>query len=163
MIIWNDNRSFSIGEVNFKRKIWGARNEQSTLEELLVFKERWMVDRYAALIKNHQPKRIFELGMDRGGSCVFFHKLANAEKLVTGQIGLPRMYADSGLDLADEMQTMAKAFGVEPEEIQERVKGGLGEVIAALEEVDVGLHLTGDGGRHGVGHAGLAHANRSGQ
>jgi capsid protein len=46
---------------------------------------------------------------------------ANKTKLNSGQIGIHRLYSDAGLDIQDEMQAMADAFGVTIEEIKKRL------------------------------------------
>lgn len=46
---------------------------------------------------------------------------ANKVKLQSGQIGLHRIYSDAGLDIQDEMQAMATAYGVPPEEVRKRL------------------------------------------
>lgn len=113
MIVWDNNKSFSIGEVNFKVRGWGISEEQSSLDNFLVFKERWMLDRYATLINNLRPKRIVELGIDRGGSCVFFHKLAEAEKLVAIELDTRRIEAvDQYVELHNLQDSLIPLYGV---------------------------------------------------
>lgn len=46
---------------------------------------------------------------------------ANATKLTTGQVGLHRLYSDSGFDLEDEIPAMAETFGVDGSEIRKRL------------------------------------------
>ncbi len=67
---------------------------------------------------------------------------ANAEKLTTGQISLPRLYSDAGYDFDDEVAEMAKAFGVDETEIRRRLlnivlpdKTGGGSIDAAVSSV----------------------------
>lgn len=143
MIIWNDMRRFSIGEVDFKRRSWTKPEEQSTLDELLVFKERWMLDRYATLIKNHQPKQIFELGIDRGGSCVFFHKLASAEKLVAIELDTQRIEAvDQYIEMHKLENSLIPLYGVNQADSE-----GLKQIVDE-EFGDKGLDLVIDDASH---------------
>lgn len=46
---------------------------------------------------------------------------ANETKLTSGQIGLHRLYTDSGLDLEDEVAAMARSYGVDETEIRKRL------------------------------------------
>lgn len=46
---------------------------------------------------------------------------ANRTQLISGQKFLPRLFSDAGMDLQDEMQSAATAFGVSVEEIQKRL------------------------------------------
>lgn len=46
---------------------------------------------------------------------------ANQTKLTSGQIFLPKLYADCGMDLADEIADAAQAFGVSEDEIRRRL------------------------------------------
>lgn len=46
---------------------------------------------------------------------------ANETKLQSGQVGLHRLYAESGLDLEDEIPAMAQTFGVDEAEIRKRL------------------------------------------
>jgi cephalosporin hydroxylase len=45
-----------------------------------------MIERYESLVKTLKPRKIFELGIQRGGSCVFFQSLSEADKLVAIEI-----------------------------------------------------------------------------
>lgn len=46
---------------------------------------------------------------------------ANETKLTSGQIGLHRLYSDAGLDLEDEVDSMAASYGVTADEIRTRL------------------------------------------
>jgi capsid protein len=68
---------------------------------------------------------------------------ANQTKLQSGQIGLARLYTDAGLDLEDEIPSMAQTFGVDESEIRKRllditlpapVTGGDGAPPSAAQE-----------------------------
>jgi predicted O-methyltransferase YrrM len=50
--------------------------------ELLLMKPRWMVERYAKLIADLHPKRMFELGIYHGGSVAFLALLAKPDRHV---------------------------------------------------------------------------------
>lgn len=91
MLDWHGKNSFTLDGIRFRITNLGA--VPSTIDEFTFQKPIWMVDRYVALIKQLQPKNIFELGISAGGSCVFFQKLAKAEKLVTVDINTTRIAA----------------------------------------------------------------------
>jgi len=94
MITWKEKKNcFSIDGVNFKAIDLGFGDTPSTLEEFIYQKPVWMVSRYEALLKKLQPKTIVELGIWRGGSCVFFQRLAGAEKLVAIELNKERIAA----------------------------------------------------------------------
>lgn len=92
-INWTAKNCFTLDDVNFKSINLGLVKTESTLDEFIFQKPTWMVDRYGKLIEELQPKRIFELGIWQGGSCVFFHKIAGADKLVTIDINKKRISA----------------------------------------------------------------------
>ena len=92
-IVWKDAKRFSINQINFKVINWMARKSVSTVEELIVNKSDWMIGEYQDIIERIGPQYIVELGIQRGGSCVFFQQLAQASKLVTIDLDLDRVAA----------------------------------------------------------------------
>jgi predicted O-methyltransferase YrrM len=50
--------------------------------ELLLMKPRWMVEKYAKLVDELDPRRIFELGIYHGGSVAFLALLAKPDRHV---------------------------------------------------------------------------------
>ena len=92
MITWKDNKRFVVDGVNFIAvDCMGRKNLNSTSNEFVVNKHEWMIARYENLINKLKPKNIFELGIQRGGSCVFFQIMANADKLVAIEIDEERV------------------------------------------------------------------------
>jgi hypothetical protein len=91
MVRWIDEKRFSVSGVNFRVASGGEGYIIPTRDEFVVFKDPWMINRYEKLISKVNPKNIFELGIQRGGSCVLFHKLANAEKLIAIELDHNRL------------------------------------------------------------------------
>ena len=92
-INWTGKNCFSIDGVNFRARDLGFGDEPSTMDEFIFQKPVWMARRYAALLKKLKPRTIFELGIWRGGSCVFFQRLSQAEKLVAVELSEERVPA----------------------------------------------------------------------
>ena len=76
---WND-RGLTLGGTRFR--VGFGPGTQPDATELLLVKSRWMVERYAALIEDVKPKRIFELGIFHGGSVAFLALLAKPDRHV---------------------------------------------------------------------------------
>lgn len=72
---------------------------------------------------------------------------ANETKLTSGQISLPRLYSDAGLDLADEITSWASAMGVDEEVIRQRLlditlpkqASGGRDVVEAIQKIYLGV------------------------
>ncbi|MCC3424652.1 MAG: methyltransferase domain-containing protein [Microcoleus sp. PH2017_01_SCD_O_A] len=83
MIKWLDNKTLEIDEVRFlvtsDTQEMLENNSQGSL--FVLVKAQTMISKYLSL-KAENPKKIFEIGIFKGGSCVFFHKSFNPEKLV---------------------------------------------------------------------------------
>lgn len=110
MITWKDKNHFSIDGINFKSIDLGFGDEPSTLEEFIFQKPPWMVRRYAALLEKLSPKTIFELGIWRGGSCVFFQRLAHAKKLVAIELSEERVSALDEYIRINSLEEVLKPF-----------------------------------------------------
>lgn len=93
MISWSNDTHFSIDNTKLRIVNWFEPDHQSTMQEFMVFKHAWMIERYEKLFQCPQPKRIFELGVQRGGSSVFFHRNAAAQKLVAIELATNRVQA----------------------------------------------------------------------
>ena len=76
---WND-RGLTLAGTRFR--VGFGPQTQPDSNELLLMKPRWMVERYAALIEDVKPKRIFELGIFHGGSVAFLALLAEPDRHV---------------------------------------------------------------------------------
>ncbi len=117
-INWTAKNCFTLDDVNFKAINLGLGNTDSTLDEFIFQKPAWMVDRYGKLIEELRPKRIFELGIWQGGSCVFFHKIANANKLVTIDLSEERISAvDEYIKVNKLKNSLVPMYGVDQSDI----------------------------------------------
>ncbi len=59
---------------------------------------------------------------------------ANQTRLTSGQIGLHRLYSEFGWDLEDEVESMARAYGVTVEQVRERLFDLVLPPVQKLEE-----------------------------
>jgi hypothetical protein len=142
MIQWNSKNQFSVGDLNFKAIELGLGMHESSLDEFIFQKSNWMVDRYAALVDELKPKTIFELGIWRGGSCVFFHKLAEVKKLVAIDISNERIIAvDEYVELNGLGESLKTFYGIDQSD-----KLKLRQLVAA--EFDDGIDLVIDDASH---------------
>ena len=76
---------FSLGDETFRVVKFGM-NHDETDGAHIIFKPRWMIQRYEALIKSLKPAHMVELGIYKGGSTVLFHELAQPKKLTAVEI-----------------------------------------------------------------------------
>jgi predicted O-methyltransferase YrrM len=87
VLAWTDH-AFTLGEATFHTLPPGAflpdiENPEALGEdEFVLLKPRAMVERYVALIDELEPQHIFELGIYRGGSTLFFAELARPRRVV---------------------------------------------------------------------------------
>jgi predicted O-methyltransferase YrrM len=81
---WQGPDRFTVGDTAFQALPPGASKHRELPREgeFLIFKPRPLVEFYAALVAQFQPRRVFELGIRMGGSTVFFTELARPETLV---------------------------------------------------------------------------------
>lgn len=118
MIEWTGKNRFQVGDTRFKCLGLGLGDPVSTLDEFVFQKPEWMVRRYEKLIQGLQPKQIFELGIWRGGSCVFFHELCNASKLVTVDLSEDRIAAvDQYIEKFSLQESLVPLYGVNQADI----------------------------------------------
>jgi hypothetical protein len=110
VIDWQDSKCFKVNNVAFRLVGFGEGKRRSTLDEFIVLKHDWMIRRYAKLIEQLQPKNIFELGIQRGGSCVLFQQMAQAEKLVAIEINPERVPAVDEYIEKENLQNVLKPF-----------------------------------------------------
>jgi|SaaInlStandDraft_1057018.scaffolds.fasta_scaffold69711_1 predicted O-methyltransferase YrrM len=75
----------TVGNETFQPVNFGM-NHDETDGPHVVFKPLWMIQRYEALITSLAPAHIVELGIYKGGSTIFFHELAEPEKLTAFEI-----------------------------------------------------------------------------
>ena len=81
MIDWQDDKHFVLNGIQFTLSEWGGKGSSSP-DKFLILKNRRMVERYIKILDKLQPKRIFELGIKRGGSAVLLNEYSAPEKLV---------------------------------------------------------------------------------
>ena len=113
MIEWTQKNRFRIRDTRFRAISFGMNQRQSTVDEFVMQKSDWMLERYQRLVEQLQPKHIFELGIWRGGSCVFFHELAQAKKLVAVDISDQRIDAvDDYIKLRGFERSLRLFYGV---------------------------------------------------
>jgi cephalosporin hydroxylase len=113
-IIWKDDKRFTINQVNFKVVNWMARKALSTVDQLIVAKSDWMIREYQNIVDRIQPQYIVELGIQRGGSCVFFQQLAQAKKLVAVDLDSKRVAVlDEIIALHGLQENLRPFYGVD--------------------------------------------------
>jgi SAM-dependent methyltransferase len=79
-LTWIDDEAFELDGSTF-RLTEGARF-RSNVDEWCLVKPRDLVEQYLALLAAEQPKRIVELGINKGGSTAMLALLAQPERLV---------------------------------------------------------------------------------
>jgi predicted O-methyltransferase YrrM len=118
MLTWTEGEHFIAGETAFQALRLGTAEHRDPPREgeFLIFKPRPLVEQYAALVAELQPRRIVELGVRKGGSTLFFAELARPERLV-----------------AIDRQSLTKVI----ERVSSRAAArGLSEVVQIFDEVD---------------------------
>lgn len=142
-IVWQSDNTFRIGEVNFKALEMGLGDQPSTLEQFIFQKPRAMIDRYQQLLAQLQPRVIFELGIWRGGSCVFLQKLAGASKVISVDLSEHRIDAlDQYRERAGLAHVLRPYYGVNQAD-----RGAL-QAILEVELQDSPLDLVIDDASH---------------
>jgi len=143
MIEWLEKNRFTIGDTRFRCMDMGLGEQQSTIEEFVFQKSVWMVERYAKLAAELKPKNIFEIGIWRGGSCVFFHQLCNANKLVTVDLATERITAvDQYIEARSLQDSLVPRYGIDQSD-SERLRS-----IVREEFQENGLDLVMDDASH---------------
>jgi hypothetical protein len=104
-IQWQDEYHFQCEGLNFiSYNIMNAPKDLSSNDNYnpvyIIAKPKWRIESYKILIQSLKPKNIVEIGLLRGGSCVFLDILAAPEKLVAieyrkGPIGPLHDYIES--------------------------------------------------------------------
>ena len=92
-IEWKDKKHFSINRINFRLIDFIRADVHSKIDQFVVSKHDWMIRDYEKLISQLNPRFMFELGIQRGGSAIFFQQLSGAEKLVSIELGEDRIAA----------------------------------------------------------------------
>jgi predicted O-methyltransferase YrrM len=85
-ITWERDDEFAVGERRFfplpDGEFLHGPGHHPTENDFFIFKHRALVERYAKLIDELRPQRIFELGIFGGGSTVFFAAAAPSARVV---------------------------------------------------------------------------------
>ncbi|PLW81644.1 hypothetical protein CWI75_14335 [Kineobactrum sediminis] len=91
MITWTGKKHFELGDTSFRLVNFQESHVKAGDDAQIIFKERWMIERYTHLFTRIKPQNIVELGIHQGGSAVFFHKLAESPKLVAIELNENRI------------------------------------------------------------------------
>jgi predicted O-methyltransferase YrrM len=91
MLDWMDDKYFTIGDTTFVTT--KPARLRSTADRFFIVKSTAMMDRYAALLDELEPRNIVELGIYAGGSTAFFAEAARPEMLVACDISTDRVEA----------------------------------------------------------------------
>jgi len=79
-IQWIDQRTFDLGGVRFHLDL--SRERPGSSDQLVLMKDRALVESYQKLLDSTRVKRVVEMGIWGGGSTVFFERLLKPEKLL---------------------------------------------------------------------------------
>ncbi|HET8710861.1 MAG TPA: CmcI family methyltransferase [Spongiibacteraceae bacterium] len=90
-INWLGNGRFTVGDLHFIARNIDAPDTESSLSQFFVMKPGKLVRQYEKLIESIRPQHILELGVFKGGSCIFFHALACAKKHVALELSKKRI------------------------------------------------------------------------
>lgn len=83
MLNWDDDQRLKVGETTFRTMPpKGFDIPEPDEGEFLILKSRSLVERYATLIEELEPRHVFELGIYGGGSTLFFAELARPRRIV---------------------------------------------------------------------------------
>ncbi len=132
-LTWVDEQRCRVGEIDFGVIPPDSGERDPAGAEYFLFKPKPLVERYAELIAELQPRNVFELGIFEGGSTVFLSELAHPDRLVAidrqaprspglreyiaanGREGTLRVYDDvDQSDRARLREIADEAFGAEP-------------------------------------------------
>jgi len=81
-LTWVDEQRCSVGETLFGIIPPASVKRESTGSKHFLFKPKPLVERYAELVAEIEPRNIVELGIFEGGSTVFLSELARPSRLV---------------------------------------------------------------------------------
>jgi len=84
--IWADDETLVFPDVSFDVTVVNSATHQSTPEKFVLVKSRRMIEYYQDLLSRFKIKNIFEIGIFKGGSMVFFYKLCKPNKIVAIEI-----------------------------------------------------------------------------
>jgi hypothetical protein len=83
-LTWLDDSHFFVGDINFRCSdlFSGSNPPLVTSPTYLIGKPKWRIDDYCSLLRTLKPKNIIEVGLLRGGGCIFLDAMCRPEKLV---------------------------------------------------------------------------------
>ncbi|MGI9602868.1 MAG: class I SAM-dependent methyltransferase [Acidimicrobiales bacterium] len=111
MIEWLDADEVQVDGRTFR--VIDAQSAKDAPGATAIRKPRWFVERYIELARSLQPSRVIELGIDKGGSTVFFALLMNQ---------LERLLA---IDIGEVPAALADFVGDDPRGSRLRCEGGI--------------------------------------
>jgi predicted O-methyltransferase YrrM len=84
---WSDGETLVFPDVSFDVTILNSATHQSTPEKFVLVKTRRMIEYYRNLLSRFKMKNIFEIGIFKGSSMVFFYKLCKPNKIAAIEVG----------------------------------------------------------------------------
>lgn len=125
MLEWEQDENFAVNGVEFQALAEGAWTHRSPQGDgrVRIFKSRALVDFYAGLVAELEPKRIFELGVWEGGSSAFFAALARPERLV----GIDREPSGDVVEQLGSYSDAVRIFG----NVNQRDRQAIARIVAA--------------------------------
>ncbi len=83
-LLWKSDTQLQINEINFNLSIdtKDLQNQKSTLDNFLLGKSRYMVEKSENIGQKKKISKVFEMGIYQGGSVVLYDKLWSPEKIV---------------------------------------------------------------------------------
>ena len=79
---WRGDDEFELGGVEFACRPGLESPFESTADRFCICKARWAVEELSDLLSRLQPRRVIEVGLERGGSTALISGLVDLEKLV---------------------------------------------------------------------------------
>lgn len=79
---WRDDDEFELDGVEFGCRPGIEAPFESTADRFCICKARWAVEELGELLERLQPRRLIEVGLERGGSTALISGLVDLEKLV---------------------------------------------------------------------------------
>jgi cephalosporin hydroxylase len=140
---WKNDHEFSLHGMTYACIAEGLGAFDSA--DMQIYKPRWLIEKYAALFDELQPRRLFEIGIFGGGSTALFAQLANPEKHVAIDVRPnPIPPLARFIDEHDLTGTVVPYFGVDQ---------GDGDRLAQIcdDEFDAPLDLVIDDASHLLG------------
>jgi predicted O-methyltransferase YrrM len=109
--VWNDEHTFTLDGITYS-------SMQDGDADLLLLKTQPMVDFYVDLVAREQPRRIFDLGIYRGGSAALLTQLADPDKLVCIDRQRTPVPALQAFIDAGRQDTMAAHYGIDQTDVE---------------------------------------------